>query len=825
MRYTAKEILEITHADLLNRELFPGQIRHLLLDSRSVLFPEESLFFALKGAKQDGHSFIWDAYEKGIRQFVVSREINIQALPEANFFRVPDVTQALQAIASHYRRKFDIPVIGITGSNGKTIVKEWLFQLLHEDYHIVRSPRSYNSQVGAPLSVAQLEDYHNLAIFEAGISRSGEMEKLTPILNCSLGIFTNIGPAHQEGFSSVEEKAREKARLFEAAQTVIYCRDYPEIRKALSGLRNITHFCWSEEGDDPADLMIREVREEEEGYSIISALYKGKEISILIPFTDGASVENAIHCWCVLLFFNYEPELIAERMLRLQGVEMRLEQKAGINHCTIINDSYNADLNSLNIAIDFLHRQSNQQEKILILSDMLQSGMGKEELYERVAQLLKKKKISRLIGLGSEIPVIRQYLPSGFPCDFFPDSAAFLRSFSPLEFRDAAILIKGARVFQMESIARHLSLQSHNTALEINLDALSQNLAAFKSRLKPETRLMAMVKAAGYGSGSIEVARLLDFHHIDYLGVAYADEGVQLREAGIQTPILVLNPEMDAFDLFNQYRLEPEIYSLRLLRHWNRQAERAGAPYPVQLMLDTGMHRLGFGREDLPELVRFLETAALCRVRAVFTHLASSGNPGDDDFTHAQVHRFQEMYSALTETLGYRPMRHVLNSSGIIRFPAYHLEMVRLGLGLYGKDLTGVLQRELATVLQLKARISQIRSLAPGETVGYNRRGRIHRNSRIATVTVGYADGLPRLAGNGRYALRVGGKAAPLVGDVCMDMCMIDVTHIPEAREGSEVIVFGREADVDELAGAAQTIPYEIFTNISERVKRIYFQE
>jgi alanine racemase len=820
MRYTTEEILKMLEAELLNEVASPLFTAYLLLDSRRVLFPETSLFFALPGTKQDGHQFIEDAYKKGVRQFVLSRKVDISSFQGANFFLVPDVTAALQALARHFRHQFDIPVIGITGSNGKTIVKEWLFQLLHEDYHIVRSPRSYNSQVGVPLSIAQLEAHHNLAVFEAGISRPGEMEKLAPMIDCHLGIFTNIGTAHQEAFSSLKQKATEKARLFEKAEAVIYCRDYPEVHDSLSRLEGVRLISWSRKTE--ADLFIREVREEN-GMSHIAADYKDEQISIRIPFTDKASIENAIHCWCVMLFLAIHPVKITNRMRNLRGVEMRLEQKTGINGCTLINDSYNADLTSLNIAIDFLQRQSNQKEKILILSDMLQSGMSKEDLYQRVAQLLIKKRISRLIGIGRDIPATAHYLPDEFPALFFPDSHSFLRAFSPLDFRDAAILVKGARAFQLESIASRLTLQSHNTVLEINLDALAQNLSVFKGQLAAGTRIMAMVKAAGYGSGIIELGRLLEFHRIDYLGVAYADEGIRLREAGIQTPILVLNPEEDAFDRFIRYRLEPEIYSLRLLHRWNRQAKRRSTPFSVHLMFDTGMHRLGFAEADLQELCDFLKASPLCRVKAIFTHLASSGNPKDDDFTHLQLKRFSEVYELVTGVLGYRPLRHVLNSSGILRFPEYQLEMVRLGLGLYGQDLTNSLQLE--TVLQLKARISQIRMLDTGETVGYNRRGQLLRKSRIATVTVGYADGLPRLAGNGRYALKVGGKKAPTVGDICMDMCMIDVTDVPEAREGSEVIVFGEGAEVEELARVAQTIPYEIFTNISERVKRVYFQE
>lgn len=823
MLFTAEQIQQTIRASRVQPSLFPLEATELLVDSRRITFPETSLFFALKGARHDGHQFIEACYQKGVRQFVISDHVNPTLYPEANFFLVDNTVQALQDLAKAHRAAFQIPVIGITGSNGKTIVKEWLFQLLYPEFHIARSPRSYNSQTGVPLSVAQLETHHTLGIFEAGISTTGEMEKLAPLIDCNLGVFTNIGSAHQEGFSSLLEKTREKSVLFSHADTVIYCADYPEIDQCLKALKGPACFSWSR--SKKADLTILNTRNTGRNSTEIRAHFQGKTTSITIPFTDEASIENAIHCWCILLYLEYSPEIIDGRMQVLQGVGMRLEQKRGVNNCTIINDSYNADLNSLGIALDFLQQQTHQQQKILILSDLLQTGLSHEALYAKVGKLLLTKNFTQLIGIGPTIPTIAHYLPPHFACTFFPNTASFLQALSPLDFKDSAILIKGARIFELETIARMLTLQSHQTILEINLDALAHNLRVFKKMLLPETKIMAMVKAAAYGSGIIEVARLLAFHRIDFLGVAYPDEGIRIREAGIQTPVLVLNPEPGNWEIFHKFNLEPEIFSLELLEYWSREARAHKKLTPIQIMLDTGMHRLGIMEEDIPKLLDILSKATFCRVSGVFTHLASSANPSDDDFTREQISRFQRMYSRISQCLGYQPLRHVLNSSGIIRFPEFQMEMVRLGLGLYGKDTTSSRNPGLATVMELKARISQIRHLEAGETVGYNRRGKLEKPAIIGTITAGYADGIPRLAGNGNFSVRVEGQSAPLIGDVCMDMCMINLTEVRGAKVGSEVTIFGKQPDVGELARAAQTIPYEIFTNISERVKRVYSQE
>jgi len=798
-----------------------GTVAHLLLDSRQVQDPGASLFFAIAGPHHDGHGFIGALYEQGVRHFVVSREIDLSLWPEANFWLCDSAVSCLQQLAAHHRQLFDIPVIGITGSNGKTIVKEWLFQLLHREYRIVRSPKSFNSQVGVPLSAWQLKPEHELGIFEAGISRMGEMERLAPIVRCNLGLFTNIGEAHSEGFPSIEEKINQKLKLFQFADVILYCCDDERVARAVEALGKPT-FSWSRKGE--ASLRISQV-ETQGGNSRIEAIYKGEGFAFAIPFADEASVENAIHCCAVLLYLGLPISLIRERMQLLEPVAMRLEVRLGINGCSIINDSYNLDLTALAAALAYLHRQRHHARSTLILSDILQSGEPAEQLYRKVAQLAQEAGVRRLFGIGQAIPILARYLPAEVETHFFPDTEAFLEAQRHDDFHDEAILVKGARPFAFERIARRLSRKMHQTELEVDISALIHNIRIFQQSLRPDTKVMAMVKAAAYGSGSLEVARALEFHKVDYLAVAYADEGIELREGGVGLPILVLNPEEAVFDSLLRYRLEPELYSPGLLRRFGRFTREAGASAVVHLKLDTGMHRLGFGAENLDEAISLLAEYPQLEVRSIFSHLSASEAPGHDAFTQEQLAHFHALYERLAEALGRRPLRHILNSSGILRFPQYQMEMVRLGIGAYGIDATGLVQGQLRTVLTLRARISQIKHLLPGETAGYGRSGAVQRPSRIATISMGYADGLHRAAGNGRFSLSVRGQRAPILGNVCMDMCMIDVTHIPQAMEGDEVLIFGQSPRVEELAAAAGTIPYEIFTGVSPRVRRVYVQE
>ncbi|MCO6491556.1 MAG: bifunctional UDP-N-acetylmuramoyl-tripeptide:D-alanyl-D-alanine ligase/alanine racemase [Phaeodactylibacter sp.] len=812
------------HQALGARRLQAGQagtVSRLLLDSRQLQAPEDSVFFAIAGRHHDGHDYIKSLYEQGVRHFVASRMVDASSMPEANIWLCESTIRCLQRLAAHHRQRFGLPVIGITGSNGKTIVKEWLFQLLHPDYHIVRSPKSFNSQVGVPLSVWQLQPEHQLGIFEAGISQMGEMEKLAPVIRCTIGLFTNIGQAHKEGFPSIEEKIDQKLRLFEYADVVIYCRDNERVARAVEALGKPT-FSWSWKGE--ASLCIRKVSSTGEG-SFIEAEYKGALFAFQIPFADEASIENAIHCCAVLLYLGLPPARIQERMPLLEPVAMRLEVRRGVNDCSVINDSYNLDLTALSAALSYLSRQHHHARRTLILSDILQSGEPPEQLYEKVARLIREAGVRRLIGIGRDIPVIARYLSPEVDARFFPDTNAFLDAQQHRDFQDEAILVKGARPFSFERIARRLSLKIHQTELETDLSALIHNVRVFQQRLKPETKTMVMVKAAAYGSGSLEVARALEFHKVDYLAVAYADEGIELRQGGVGLPILVLNPEEAVFDGLLRYRLEPELYSPTLLRRFGRFTREAGVSAAIHLKLDTGMHRLGLDADNLDEAIILLNETPQLKVHSVFSHLAASEAPEHDGFTHEQAGRFNVLYGRLADGLGYRPLRHLLNSSGILRFPSYQMDMVRLGIGTYGIDATGLARAQLRTALTLRARISQIKHLLPGDTVSYGRSGAIRHPSRIATVSIGYADGLPRAAGNGRFSLLVRGRRAPIVGNVCMDMCMIDVTHIPQAMEGDEVVVFGEEPTAEELAQAAGTIPYEVFTGVSPRVRRVYVQE
>jgi alanine racemase len=823
MQYTIQQIAEITGGVFLNQPVVDVTINRLLLDSRQVIFPETSLFIALQGRRHDGHAFLEDLCQGGVRNFLVSKKTDVSAFSGANFILVKNTHEAFHQLARHHRHRFSLPVIGITGSNGKTIVKEWLYQLLHEDYHVVRSPRSYNSQTGVPLSVLQIATEHTLGIFEAGISQMGEMEKLATLIEPTIGIFTNIGEAHSEGFPDMETKLRQKLLLFQTAKTVIYCRDDERIHRAMEEiLPPERRFTWSLKAAE-ADLQISKIQ----SLTTQTLLQiPNSKSQILLPFTDPASLENALHCLALMTHLGYDAATVARRLQKLEPVAMRLELKEGVNRCTLINDSYNSDLTSLSLALNFLEQQSKTPRRSVILSDILQSGQSPGQLYGAVANLLKEKRIGRFIGIGETVRVLEKKLPAGIEAHFFPDTNAFLEKLPLLDFRDETVLLKGARRFQFERIADRLAVKVHKTTLEVNLGALLHNLRTYQGQLQPGVKLMAMVKAGAYGSGSAEVAKLLEFQHVDYLGVAYADEGVALRNENIRLPIMVMNPEEATFDLLVRYNLEPEIYSLSLFEKFIRFTRSSDRSCPaIHLKLDTGMHRLGFVEEDLDTVVEWLKANPDLQVSTVFSHLAASESPAQDDFTRQQGERFTAMYEFIAAGLDYRPLRHILNSSGIVRFPEWQMDMVRLGIGLYGVDGSGLLQQQLQTVNTLKATISQIKKIAPGETVGYGRMGKATQAMRIATLSIGYADGLLRRAGNGRFSVVIREKKAPLFGNVCMDMVMCDVTRIPEAQEGDAVIIFGKELPVEELATCLGTIPYEIFTTISERVKRVYVQE
>ncbi len=817
--YSIQQINEVVNGQWLQRTDEKAIIAHLLLDSRQVLYAKSALFFALPGAHHNGHDYLSEVYQQSVRNFIVSQK---QSLPfhDANVLLVDDSLAALQQLAAHHRQQYHLSCIGITGSNGKTIVKELLFQLLRHYYRIVRSPKSYNSQIGVPLSVWQIEPQHDLGIFEAGISRRGEMEKLTPIIWPQIGVFTNIGPAHSEGFASIEEKIAEKIKLFDPAHIIAYCKDNPLIDKAIGSLSGKRFFTWSREGT--ADLQITSISEKK-GVSTLVGLFQQNNYKITVPFTDQVYLDNIMHCWAVLLLLELPPESISEAMLHLEPVAMRLELKEGINGCTLINDSYNSDLGSLQIALQFLEQQSQNNPRTLILSDILQSRQPADHLYREVARLIAEKKIHRLIGIGNNVPITQQYLPEKVMTSFFEDTAGFLATLSPDHFRRETILLKGARQFGFERIANRLSQKVHRTTLEIDLNALHHNLQVYTRWLEPGTRMMVMVKAAAYGSGGVEVARLLEFNNVDYLAVAYIDEGIALRQAGITLPIMVLNPEIDGLDSLLEHHLEPEVYHFDLLEAIIGQS--SSKSFPIHLKLDTGMHRLGFTPSDIKKLTTILQNNPQLQVQSIFSHLAASDDPQHDTYTLQQIEHYHQMYAALTRALTYRPLCHLLNSSGIIRFPQHQLDMVRLGIGLYGVDTAHQIQDQLEVVLTLKATISQIKTIAADQSIGYSRKGVADRERRIAIISIGYADGLLRMAGNGHHRVSIRGVLAPTVGNICMDMCMVDVSQIPEATAGDEVIVFGATPSVFDLASSLGTIPYEVFTNVSERVRRVYVVE
>ena len=837
MEYSMRHIGQITGGKWLQLAS-DDSIAQLLLDSRRLIFPATSLFFAVKGPRRDGGRFVGELYKRGVRNFVVgsgwaSTHAPVADMPEANILVVPDALAALQHLVAAHRGKFSLPVIGITGSNGKTIVKEWLNQLLEANYHIVRSPKSYNSQTGVPLSVWQMEPGHELAIFEAGISKRGEMERLEPIIRPTIGVFTNIGEAHSEGFDSRAEKAAEKLRLFERAHTLIYCGDQPETQKAvykwkdeLAGAGRDTPLlmCW---GLSPENAVRVESMQGRDGWTTISASYGSLDITFSVPFTDDASVENAMHCLCVLLLLKVPGEKIAAGMAELAAIAMRLELKSGINHCSVINDSYSADLTSLAIALDFLSQQQQHTRRTVILSDLLESGREEGELYATIARALAQKKVDRLIGIGPRIGAHAASFATWYPGEtaFYPTVEAFRHDLAALHFRDETILIKGARVFEFEEIDRLLTEQIHQTVMEVNLNAMAANLRAYRQLLQPATRVMAMVKAYGYGSGSFEIANLLQFHGVDWLGVAYADEGVVLRKAGIRVPIMIMNTENSSFDSLVEYNLQPVIYSSTLLHSFDRWLKKEGIPaFPVHLELETGMNRLGFPPEEIDDLLKALPLAAF-KVVSVFSHLAASEEAQQDAFSLRQAAAYLEMAARLEGVLGYSFIRHLSNSAAIVRHPEWQLDMVRLGIGLYGVDSANSHRLELQEVSTLKTTIAQIKYLHEGDTIGYNRKGLAASGTVIATVRIGYADGYARALGNGAGKMWINGRLAPTIGIISMDMTMIDITGIPDVKAGDEVVVFGKELSVSQLAVWAQTIPYEVLTGVSQRVRRIYFEE
>jgi alanine racemase len=758
-------------------------------------------------------------YADGVRNFVVKEGLQI-SMPDANVLLVDDVLTALQTLAAHHRESFNLEVIGITGSNGKTIVKEWLYQLMSPDKNIVRNPKSYNSQIGVPLSVWLINEKNDLGIFEAGISTTGEMKKLEAIIKPSIGVMTHIGTAHDEGFTKPGDKILEKLKLFKNCKLLIYNYDQLDDFKDKINVKN--RFAWSRKFDQ-ADLFIFSETVIEKRY-YMRAMFEGEEIECLVPFTDEASVENACICWAVMLAMGYDPEKVDDRMEHLTAVSMRLELKTGNNDCSIIDDTYNSDIGSLEIALNFLSQQNQHAKKTLILSDIFQSGLQNNELYRKVADLIKTKKIERFIAVGEELNKHQDYfdVPQKH---FYPDTAALLLHLRSLNFRDENILIKGSRSFEFERVSQALVQKAHETIMEINLNALLNNLNFYRAKLKPGVKVMAMVKAFSYGSGTFEVANMLQYHKVDYLAVAYIDEGIDLRKTGITLPIMVLNPEVSAFTMLTEHKLEPVIYSFGLFDEYIKYAQECDVMnYPVHIKIDTGMHRLGFEEADIEILCDFLEENRYVQVKSIFSHFVASDAEAHDLFTLEQIKKFDSAYQQIEEALGYTVIKHISNTSGITRWPNAQYDMVRLGIGLYGIDAAIGATEGLQPIATLKTSISQVKNVLAGETISYSRSGSLLKDGSIATVRIGYADGYLRAFGNGKGKMLVNGVLAPTVGNITMDMCMLDVTGA-DAEEGDEVIVFNEQQRIEELATQIGTIPYEILTNISQRVKRVYFYE
>lgn len=820
--YRISEIAEMSEGLLVGRP--DSEVCRLLMDSRLLSFPDDTLFVAIKSSRDDGHKYIEDLYRRNVRNFMISTDASAFAeYKDANFVVVKDTVQALQRLTANHRKRFNVPVVGITGSNGKTIVKEWLYQLLHEDYHITRSPRSYNSQIGVPLSVWEMNEETNLALFEVGISQMDEMRNLAPIVRPTIGVFTNLGEAHQENFASLKQKCLEKMKLFEGCGTIIYCKDdklvdicaqqtHPDAKFITFGRqKGATLYVTSESFVSNATQ--------------INYVWEGKENSISIPFTDYASIDNALHCLCLLYALGVESGVIAQRLSELESVAMRMEVKDGEKGCLLINDSYNSDVNSLSIALDFLSQQATAKNmsKTLILSDIFQSGKEPDELYCTVAELVEKKNIERIIGIGGDISKYEKCfnVPQK---SFYADTDAFMRQVESYAFENEAILLKGSRKFHFETITDKLAKVVHETVLEVNLSALVNNFNYFRSFLKPGTKIMSMVKANAYGSGDIEVARTLQQNGCDYLAVAVADEGAVLRREGIHIPIVVMNPEPNSFLKIFENNLEPEVYSFALLKRMISEAEKLGiTDYPIHLKMDTGMHRLGFELKDLDELIALLKSQKCVKPRSVFSHLVGSDDAIFDDFTQKQINLFCEMKQKLFDALPYKIMAHILNSAGIERFSDYQFDMVRLGIGHYG--MSAVDSNRLEEVCTLKTNILQIRRVPASDTVGYSRKGTLTRDSIIGAIPIGYADGFNRKLGNRNGKVLVNGCFAPIVGNVCMDVCMIDLTDVPNVKEGDTVVLFGKGHPIQGVADTLGTISYEVLAGISKRVKRVYYRE
>ncbi len=817
MEYTVREIANILNVSEYNRNLSDLLLNHPEIDSRLIINPESCLFFALKGNHSDGHEFIPELKRKGVKVFVVSESFDLID-DSVCFFRMKDVLRSLQKLASFHRSRFLIPVVGITGSNGKTIVKEWLSSILQHKFNICKSPKSFNSQLGVALSVLELNDSHQLGIFEAGISKTGEMENLQEMIQPTIGLLTNIGDAHQSGFSGMDEKTREKLRLFESVSKFVYCKDYESVEYHRK--KHLNNISWSRKED--ADFKVIEFSKSQNGL-LLKIAHKNQIFQFILKFEDEASIENLLHCIVLSLELGLKAASIQKGLDQLHNLAMRLEQKEGINGCILINDSYSLDLKSLQLALQFVDQQNHQMPRTLILTDFADQKNSKEFWYS-VEYLLSKYQIQKLIAIGRNIKIIKSYLSKEIIYYHYHSTEQFIDNMDSLFLRNELILIKGARKFQLEKVFHQLSLSKHDTILEIDLKAITHNLQVYRSLLKKNTKIMAVVKAAAYGSGHYEIARLLEHQKIDYLAVAYPDEGIILRQKGIQTPIMVMNAGTADFSSLLDFQLEPEIFSIHQCERLLKEIGKL-IPVGIHIKLDTGMHRLGFLKQDLKQLILFLNDNPQIEVKSIFSHLAGSDSQIWDDFTIEQAKLFDLMVDQLKAGTGKIPLLHLLNSGGIARHPHLQYDMIRLGIGMYGIDSNPELSKKLEKAHTLKTRASQIKWYSPGETVSYNRSGKLNSKVKIAVLSIGYADGLPRNAGINGYSVWCNRQRHAIKGFVCMDMCMADVSLLENVKEGTEFEIFGKNAPIEDLANLVKTIPYEILCGISSRVKRVFLQD
>lgn len=783
-------------------------IESISVDSRKTSIHNNSIFFAIKGDRHDGHQYLIELYSRGVRQFVVEKEIDLTKFPEANVIQVGSSIEALQLLTISHRKNFSYPVIGITGSNGKTITKEWLSQMLAKDLIVVKNPGSYNSQIGVPLSVWQMKAHHQVGIFEAGISKTGEMEKLEQVIQPTIGIFTNIGSAHDEGFQNRNEKIDEKLKLFKNVNILIYCADDEALRKAIQQ-KGIKTFSWGTASEADVKISLQT------NHCYVS--YGQQTQLIRLPFSDWAAIENCLHCVVTMLYLGYSFKKIQQGISNLRSVPMRMEMKEGINQSYIVDDTYNNDLGGLELSLQFLSHQNQKKKKRLILSDILETGLDERTLALNIKNLLEKYSLHSFVGIGDILSKHQNLFPA--ESLFFKSTEAFLTRFDFNSIDQEVVLVKGARSFAFETIVNKLQRKVHGTVMEIDLTALVNNLNYFRAKLKPDTRIMVMVKAFAYGSGSPEVANVLQYHKVTYLGVAYADEGVDLRKNNITLPIMVMNPTEDSFDSLLTFNLEPEIYNFKILNALLRYLGSRSCS--IHIKLDTGMHRLGFEERDLKPLIELLEKNTNVRVASIFSHLAGADESEHDAFSTAQATLFKTWADLISKSLRYKPLYHILNSPGILRLPDFQFDMVRLGIGLYGVDPTHDNFKDLEPVASLKTIISQIKMIPKGQSIGYGRKGIAEKDLRLATIAIGYADGFSRSLSKGVGEVLINGKLAHVVGNVCMDMTMLDITDI-NAEEGDEVLIFGKDRSIQDLAAKMGTIPYEVLTSVSARVKRVF---